>query len=532
MAGANKTALDTQPLTQGYCWFTTEDGKFYIDALANQQDTTTLTRFVLNAEKADKDGDGNIIKNTYLPLAGGTLTGILKTTSTIQFQKTVNGTQRYITLKTVGPSITSTSGGITCNLDYYSFQISIPGFTSSGGSNGRTYVYRTPRIPISNQNVGGVTTTYYLASRNITATAGSKTTPVYCTAAGELINCDTYAGGTAVTLNGESKGASTASFYAPTTAGTLGQFLQSNGSEAPSWVDLDPGVKSISTGETNGTISVNTNDTITEVAVKGLGSNAFSSVAYLPLEGGTLTGDLSLSAGNTDRSINFLTGSTHKWRIQYAASGAGNDNRFNIQSTKATTDTWASALSIGCEDHDAIFSGAITAASFSGVGTSLTALNASNISSGTVAAARLPNATTSAKGAVKIGTGISVSSGTISVSGLAIAQASTPGEQYTLWIDTDEEAQAAMPLNGPKHKTFSITTGNWSGSGPYTYNLTMNGVTSSDAVIVLNLSASSQKYLIAQLDWETTSNTVKLSTSVKPTGTLSGYLITLPVTSV
>ena len=89
-----------------------------------------------------------------------------------------------------------------------------------------------------------------------------------------------------------------------------------------------------------------------------------------------------------------------------------------------------------------------------------------------------------------------------------------------------------MPLNGPKYKTFSITTSNWSGSGPYTYNLTMNGVTSSDAVIVLNLNSSSQAHLKAQLDWETTTNTVKLSTSVKPTGTIGGYLITLPVTSV
>ena len=532
MAGANKTALDTQPLTQGYCWFTTEDGKFYIDALADQQDTTTLTRFVLNAEKADKDGDGNIIKDTYLPLTGGTLTGILKTTSTIQFEKTVKSTQRYITLKTVAPSSTSTSSGVTYNLDNYSFQISIPGFTSSGGSNGRTYVYRTPKIVASASSGTATTTTYYLTGRTTTSTAGSSNVPVYCSALGLLVNCNTYAGGTAVTLNGTSKSSSTASFYAPTTVGTAGQFLQSNGSGAPSWVDLDPGVTSISTGETNGTISVNTNGTITEVAVKGLGSNAFSSVAYLPLEGGTLTGDLSLLADNADRNINFVTGSTHNWRIQYAASGTQNDNRFNIQSTKATTDTWENALSIGCENHDAVFAGTITATSFSGIGTNLTALNASNITSGTIAVDRLPNATTSAKGAVKIGTGISVSSGTISVSGLAIAQASTPGEQYTLWIDTDEEAQAAMPLNGPKYKTFSITTSNWSGSGPYTYNLTMNGVASSDAVIVLNLNSSSQGHLKAQLDWETAANTVKLSTSVKPTGTISGYLITLPVTSV
>lgn len=47
-----------------------------------------------------------------------------------------------------------------------------------------------------------------------------------------------YAGGTKVTLNGTDKGASTASFYAPTGAGTSGQWLKSNGSGAPSWSDL------------------------------------------------------------------------------------------------------------------------------------------------------------------------------------------------------------------------------------------------------------------------------------------------------
>lgn len=46
---------------------------------------------------------------------------------------------------------------------------------------------------------------------------------------------DTSAGGTAVTLNGVSKAGSTASFFAPTTAGTSGHYLKSNGSGAPTW---------------------------------------------------------------------------------------------------------------------------------------------------------------------------------------------------------------------------------------------------------------------------------------------------------
>lgn len=48
----------------------------------------------------------------------------------------------------------------------------------------------------------------------------------------------TYAGGTAITLNGASKAGATASFFAPTTVGTAGQFLKSNGSGAPVWANV------------------------------------------------------------------------------------------------------------------------------------------------------------------------------------------------------------------------------------------------------------------------------------------------------
>lgn len=54
-----------------------------------------------------------------------------------------------------------------------------------------------------------------------------------------------YAGGTKVTLNGSDKGASTASFYAPTASGTSGQLLQSNGNAtAPTWTTVTIPTKS------------------------------------------------------------------------------------------------------------------------------------------------------------------------------------------------------------------------------------------------------------------------------------------------
>ena len=69
-------------------------------------------------------------------------------------------------------------------------------------------------------------------------TLGSVTTPIYLSS-GTATQCSSYAGGTAVTLNGTIKAASTASFYAPTSAGISGQILKSSGSGAPTWITLN-----------------------------------------------------------------------------------------------------------------------------------------------------------------------------------------------------------------------------------------------------------------------------------------------------
>lgn len=66
------------------------------------------------------------------------------------------------------------------------------------------------------------------------STLGSTTKPIYLSG-GTATECNTYAGGTAVTLNESSKASTTASFYAPTSVGPAGYLLKSNGSGAPSW---------------------------------------------------------------------------------------------------------------------------------------------------------------------------------------------------------------------------------------------------------------------------------------------------------
>ena len=70
---------------------------------------------------------------------------------------------------------------------------------------------------------------------------------MWVSSGGALTACDKYGGGTAVTLNGSSKAANTASFYAPTAVGTAGKVLKSSGSGAPTWGDAVKYVTSIDT---------------------------------------------------------------------------------------------------------------------------------------------------------------------------------------------------------------------------------------------------------------------------------------------
>lgn len=83
-----------------------------------------------------------------------------------------------------------------------------------------------------NDNAVSATTATKLGS----TTVGSSTVPMYLSS-GAPTTGSTYAGGTKVTLNGTAKGASTASFYAPTTYGTSDYILKANGSSsAPTWI--------------------------------------------------------------------------------------------------------------------------------------------------------------------------------------------------------------------------------------------------------------------------------------------------------
>lgn len=114
---------------------------------------------------------------------------------------------------------------------------------------------------------------------------GSATKPVYISADGTFTECSTYAGGTAVTLNGNSKAGSTASFYAPSYNGEIGQFLMSTGSSIyPAWTFLDktylPSDTVYGTGLTAGQIVVGDGDSKVKTSGFTIGKSVPSNAVF------------------------------------------------------------------------------------------------------------------------------------------------------------------------------------------------------------------------------------------------------------
>lgn len=141
------------------------------------------------------------------------------------------------------------------------------------------------------------------------------------------------------------------------------------------------GVRSIATGSTNGTISVNTGGTTAEVAVKGLGSAAYTASSayatsghthsYLPLAGGTLTGNTTLSNTSPEFTIKNTSNGTaslilertgvSSWKVLNTAGNLKIQNNY----TDAVGD-YFDVLTLTYNSGNATFKGTVTAASFSG----------------------------------------------------------------------------------------------------------------------------------------------------------------------
>ena len=168
------------------------------------------------------------------------------------------------------------------------------------------------------------------------AKLGSTTKPVYTSAAGTFAECSSYAGGTAVTLNGSSKAASTASFYAPTTYGTSGYYLKANGSGvAPTWTSFP---------------------TIPSVTLNG--SSSTSPSFYAPAAGGTSGQYLKSNGSSAPTWNNFptipsisLNGSSTTSSSFYAPTTAGTSGYY-LKSNGSGAPTWTAFPTIPSKMSD------------------------------------------------------------------------------------------------------------------------------------------------------------------------------------
>jgi len=188
----------------------------------------------------------------YLPLAGGVMDNNVsigwKNTSDVSVNNLVSyNTNNDFVLgysqgtvgatKILGKSIVLYTNGSTARLTIDSSgTVTIPNQVVLSVAQGTAPLSVTSNTLVTNLNadlLDGQEGSYYAVKAT---SKGSTTKPIYTDANGAFQECSTYAGGTAVTLNETSKAASTASFYAPESAGTSGQVLTSSGG-APAWTD-------------------------------------------------------------------------------------------------------------------------------------------------------------------------------------------------------------------------------------------------------------------------------------------------------
>ena len=178
---------------------------------------------------------------------------------------------------------------------------------------------------------------------------------------------------------------------------------------------------------------------------------------YLKLTGGTLSGDLGFSGTN---HIHWNNG-TYQQRIFLTDDSSANTAVFTFQQSADTASTWKNLFTIKDD-------GTVVATTFSGSGSGLSSLNASNLSSGTVPAARLPLPTTSAKG------GIVASNVLTTAVSLTSANGSTSGRYYGVQIDKDGKAFVNVPWVND-NTTYTAGTGLSLSNGKFS--LAASGVT-------------------------------------------------------
>lgn len=276
---------------------------------------------------------------------------------------------------------------------------------------------------------------------------GSTTKPVYLSN-GKITEGSTYAGGTKVTLNGASKGASTASFYAPTAAGTAGQILKSTAG-SPEWASITNSAATL----TSGSLVTVANIAGTDITVKlpaATNKIAGATVVYPAAECTTFTSDsgtvtpaavkkaigLFVVDGDSNGQIKVNDSNITIYSLPTASSTLGGvKTTSTVTSTSGLTACPIISGVVYYKDTNTTYSAATTSAA--GLMSAADKTKLDGIATGANKYS-LPTASSSTLGGVKIGTGIGISDGVISNSGVrSVATGSTNG---TISVNTNGTA--------------------------------------------------------------------------------------------
>ena len=266
-----------------------------------------LTGNATSATKATQDGNGKEISRIYGSLVpSGTSIPSGADLNTTDYIKVGNYCcSANATVKTLlnCPLTTYDSDGNGTAGTAFMMQVYAPLSSTFDDETTATYRYRIRKIIKYNSGEeyiqyvysGSTAGTFTYGSwrkvlhQPVAGTAiGGSTQPVYVYSDGTITACTKYAGGTAVTLNGSSKAGSTASFYAPTSAGTSGYLLKSSGSGAPTWLASVP-IANGGTGATTAAAALTNLGAIAKSAVTSIGKtiNFTSSTSLTSI--GTIT---------------------------------------------------------------------------------------------------------------------------------------------------------------------------------------------------------------------------------------------------
>lgn len=287
-------------------------------------------------------------KKVTLTGSNGAVTGV-----TFNNGKNIGITQSGDNLTFAHDTFTTTEGTKTTAAPAHgtSFDVLDSITTSNGHITG--FVKKTVTLPADNNTDTNVTQTAKSDNVNYPLLGAYAASPTSGTAAGTVYD-------TGMHMNPSTNTITATTFAGNATSASTAAACSGNAATATKLATA----QTISlTGDVTGSASFTGNSACTITAT--VADNSHNHTNYLPLSGGTLTGNLDFLAQNTDMFITWKyseTSTSASWRLGYVGTGAGNANYFAIESTNSDSGTtWNRAMQIGMNDQAVTFSGTVTA---------------------------------------------------------------------------------------------------------------------------------------------------------------------------